>query len=71
MKLRVDYTAGSIFDLANHMFKPEHDHALVWNKEQALDVVREMSFCTKANPEDFQVTNLETGKKFRFCRKSQ
>jgi len=71
MKLRVDYTEGSIFDLANHMFKPEHDHALVWNKEQALDQVREMCFYTKANPEDFQITDLETGKKFRFLRKQQ
>jgi hypothetical protein len=71
MKLRVDYTAGSIFDLANDMFEPKQDHALVWNKEQALDVVREICCCTKSNPEDFEVTNLQTGKKFRFRNKSQ
>jgi len=71
MKLRIDYTAGNIFDLATANYKIEKDHGLVWNKKQALDQVREMCFYTKANPEDFQVTNLETGKKFRFRHKSQ
>ena len=69
MKLRIDYMAGNIFDLANHMFTPKHDHALVWNKEQALEEIRVICYCTKTNPEDFQVTDLETGKKFRFRHK--
>ena len=66
MSFRIDYTAGNIFDLNNRRFQVKHDHALVWSKEQAYQEVWAICSDTKANPEDFRITDLETGKKFRF-----
>lgn len=69
MKLRIDYTAGNIFDLANDQFKFEHDHGLVWNMEQAKEDILKICIYTKAQPGDFLITNLETNKKARLSRR--
>jgi len=69
MKLRIDYTAGNIFDLANANFKVENDHGLVWNLDQAKAQIFDICRCTNAQPEDFLITYLSTGKTTRFRRR--
>lgn len=66
MTLRIDYTAGNIFDLDGKNFKVTNDHALASDKRTAHDMIVEICRHTKASPEDFLVTDLETGKKGRF-----
>lgn len=70
MKLRIDYTAGNIFDLANHNFKFNgNDHATAWNIAQAKEEIFNICRWTEAQPEDFLITNLANGKTTRIRRR--